>query len=159
MPRAKIVSIDANVHGERGWFLPQFPVGMSINMPASLGRVIPDAHSVVAKHDPLAVDGDLGEVIEPKEVLREFSGLLVMIARHEVDLPATNLPPICECSSAVADAKISDEVKNIARFNVGIQAVKDHAIHLFNVGKGTIAVLDDVAVPEMEVRCKPNIRH
>ena len=58
-----------------------------------------------------------------------------------------------------AHAKIPKKIERVVLLDVRVHPIRDEAIHLFRVRKRTIAIADDVEVPEVEIGCEPGIGH
>jgi hypothetical protein len=91
VPRAEIVSVNADIHGKGSRHVREVPVRMSVQVPRSMMGAIPDPHGMVTNHDGLAMYGDFRKVAEPRELLGQLANLLVVITRHRKDVLAANL--------------------------------------------------------------------
>src|ERR1017187_3238937 len=58
-----------------------------------------------------------------------------------------------------AHAKIPKEVERVVWLDVRVHPIRDVRIHLFRALKRTIAIADDVEVPEVKIGCEPRIGH
>ena len=73
---------------EREVGVSEVPVRMSVQLPCSMMRAIPDALGIVTDHDGLAMYGDFRKVAKPRELLGHLANLfvvitpLVMTSRH-----------------------------------------------------------------------------
>lgn len=132
---------------------------MSVQVPRSMMRAIPDPHGVVTDHDGLAIYGDFRKVAEPRELLGQLANLFVVITRHRKDLLAANLLAVLQSLRLAPDAEIPKEIEDIIGLNGGVETVKDRLIHFLDASKRSITVADYVAMPEMKIRRKPYVRH
>jgi hypothetical protein len=113
----------------------------------------------VAEHDSLSVDRDFRKIIEPRKFLIKFASFLVMVSGECKYLLATNLLAKLRSSCLWADAEISEEVQNVVRLCTRVQAFQNLVIHFFDSLERTIAVSNDVLVPQMKVGGEPNVEH
>src|SRR5580704_6639762 len=101
MPRAEIVSVNADIHGKGSRCVREVPMRMSVQVPRSMMGAIPNPHGVVTDHDGLAMYGDFRKV-EPRELLGQLANLFVVISRHRKDLhcseSACGTPALSPCS-------------------------------------------------------------
>ncbi len=132
---------------------------MSVKMPCSVMRPIPNAHSIVAEHDWLAMYGDFRKVVQPRKLLSQLASFFVVIAGERIDLPATKVLAVLQNPRLTSDAEISQEIESVIRLHRGIQTFEDRLIHLLDISKRAITVADDIAVPEMKICCEPYVRH
>jgi len=107
----------------------------------------------------LSVERDLCEILETRKFLSKFAGFLVMVYGECEYLLAANLLAKLRSSCLWADAKISEEVQNIARFYTRVQAFQNLLIHFLDSLERAIAVSNYVLVPQMKVGGEPNIEH
>jgi hypothetical protein len=159
MPGAEIVSVNADIHGKGSRCGREVPMRMSVQVPRSMMRAIPDPHCIVTDHDGLAIYGDFRKVAEPRELLGYLSNLLVVIPWHRKDLPAPNLLAVLQSPDLAPDAEIPKEIEDVIRLNGGVETFEDRLIHFLDVSKRSITVADYVAMPEMKVRREPFVRH
>ncbi len=132
---------------------------MSVQVPRSMMRVIPDPHGVVTNHDGLAMYGDFRKVVEPRELLGELANLFVVITRHRKDFLAANLLAVLQSLRLAPNAEIPKEIEDVIGLNGGVETVEDRLIHFLDASKRSIAVTDYVAMPEMKIRREPYVRH
>ena len=69
---------------------------MSVELPRSAVRTVPDTQGVVTKHDRLTVDGNFRQIVVPGEFLFQLASLFVMISRHGEDLLTSNPATVFE---------------------------------------------------------------
>ena len=159
MPRAEIVRVNADIHGKGSRCVGKVPMRMSVQVPRSMMRAIPDPHGVVTDHDGLAMYGDFCKVAEPREHLGQVANLFVVITRHRKDFLAANLLAVLQSLRLAPDAEIPKEIESVIRLYRGVQAFKDRLIHLLDTSKRAIAVADYVGVSKMKICCEPCVRH
>jgi hypothetical protein len=58
-----------------------------------------------------------------------------------------------------AQAEIPKEIQRVVRLDVRVHPIRDVGIHFFGARKRTIAVADDVEVPEVKIGREPRIGH
>ena len=153
VPRAEIVSVNADIHGKRSRCVREVPVRMSVQVPRSMMGAIPDPHCIVTDHDGLAMYGDFRKVAEPRKLLGHLANLFVVIARHRKDLLAANLLAMLQSSHLAPDAEISKEIENVIGLNRGVETVEDRLIHFLDASKRSITVTDYVACLLYTSRC------
>ena len=132
---------------------------MSVQVPRSMMGAIPDPHGVVTDHDGLAMYGDFRKVAEPRELLRQFANLSVVITRHRKDLLAATLLAVLQSLRLAPDAEIPKEIEDVMDLNGGVETVEDRLIHFLDASKRSITVADYVVMPEMKIRREPYVRH
>ena len=132
---------------------------MSVQVPRSMMRSIPDPHGVVTDHDGLAMYGDFRKVAEPRELLGQLANLFVVITRHRKDLLAANLLAVLQSLRLAPDAEIPKEIEDVIGLNGGVETVEDRLIHFLDASKRSITVADYVVMPEMKIRSEPCVRH
>ena len=132
---------------------------MSVQVPRSMMRVIPDPHGVVTNHDGLAMYGDFRKVVEPRELLGELANLFVVITRHRKDFLAANLLAVLQSLRLAPDAEIPKEIEDVIGLNRRVETVEDRLIHFLDASKRSITVADYVAMPKMKIRGEPYVRH
>ena len=59
---------------------------------------MPDSHRVVAEHDGLIANVDLGDFFDPDELVHDVFDDAVVVAKNEVDLLAANLLPVTKAT-------------------------------------------------------------
>ena len=84
---------------------------MSVQVPRSMMRAIPDPHGIVTDHDGLAMYGDFRKVAEPREHLGQLANLFVVITRHRKDFLAANLLAVLQSLRLAPDAEIPKEIQ------------------------------------------------
>jgi hypothetical protein len=132
---------------------------MSVQVPRSMMRAIPDPHGVVTDHDGLAMYGDLRKVTEPREPLGQLANLLVVISRHRKGILAANLLAVLQRFRLAPDAEIPKEIQDVIDLNGGVETFEDRLIHFLDASKRSITVADYVAMPKMKIRREPYVRH
>jgi hypothetical protein len=83
----------------------------------------------------------------------------VVISVDEVDRLAGNLIAIegdCLWSS---HAEVPEEIEHVIRLHRRIHALHNSRVHLMRACERTVAVTNDVEVPEMKVGRKPSVNH
>ena len=111
---------------------------MSVQVPRSMMRAIPDPHGVVTDHDGLAMYGDFRKVAEPRELLGQFANLFVVISRHRKDFLAANLLAVLQSFRLAPDAEIPKEIEDVIGLNGGVETVEDRLIHFLDASKRSI---------------------
>lgn len=159
MPRAKLVSIDANIKGERQRFVWQITVRMSVEVPRALSVMRPHPHRIMTKHDSLLSCVDLGEQIPGSKEMLVLARRPVVVAFDKVDGPARQPLSIGGHAVRSSEAEISEEIESIVWLGGCVDALADRFVHLLGVRKGTIAVPNDAEVAEMKVGGEPDAAH
>jgi hypothetical protein len=159
VPRAEIVSVNADIHGKGSRRVREVPMRMSVQVPRSMMRVIPDPHGVVTNHDGLAMYGDFRKVAEPRELLGQLANLFVVITRHRKDFLAANLLAVLQSLRLAPDAEVPKEIEDVIGLNGGVEKVEDRLIHFLDASKRSITVADYVVMPEVKIRREPYVRH
>jgi len=159
MPRAEIVSVNADIHRKGSRCVREVPMRMSVQVPRSMMGAIPDPHGVMTNHDGLAMYRDFRKVAEPRELLGQLANLFVVIARHRKDFLAVNLLAVLQSLSLAPDAEIPKEIEDVIGLNGGVETVEDRLIHFLDASKRSITVADNVAMPKMKIRREPYVRH
>lgn len=132
---------------------------MSVQVPRSMMRAIPDPHGVMTDYDGPAMYGDFRKVAEPRELLGEIANLFVVIARHCKDFLAPNLLAVLQSLRLAPDTEITKEIQDVIGLNGGVETVEDRLIHFLDASKRSIAVADYVGMPEMKICRKPYVWH
>src|SRR6266568_4127973 len=148
MPRAEIVSVNADIHGKGSRHVREVPMGMSVQMPRSMMGAIPDPHGVVTNHDGLAMYGDFRKVAEPRELLGQLANLFVVITRHRKDFLAANLLAVLLSVRLAPDAEIPKKIEDVIGLNGGVETVEDRLIHFLDASKRSITVADMLLCPK-----------
>ena len=81
----------------------------------------------------------------------DFACHLVMVAFNEMDLFAVQTLSIGRYLFDTAHAKIPKEVERIVLLDVRVNPIRDVRIHLFRGRERSIAIADDVEVPEVKI--------
>ena len=108
MPWSKIVRINSNIHRERSWVIAQSTMRMTVQVPGSAERVMPDPHGVVAEHDYLTVEFHFGELLPPPELGRDLLGASIVIAFDEKDVLTPNALGVLERVFAGPPAEVAE---------------------------------------------------
>jgi hypothetical protein len=82
-----------------------------------------------------------------------------MVSLNKMDRLAVQALAIGRDFFNAAHAKIPKEIERIVWLDVRVHPIRDVRIHLFRARKRTIAIADDVEVPEVKVRREPRIGH
>ena len=82
-----------------------------------------------------------------------------MIAFNKVDRPANNSFSVSCHLFRSTQTEVSKGVNDIIRLGARIHSVCDRVVPLLHIRKGTIAVPNNVEVPEVKVRREPHISH
>ena len=132
---------------------------MAIELPRPTRVVRPNLHGVVAENDPLLANPNFRKRTPRRKQVLYFSRRSVVISVDEVDRLAGNLIAIegnCFWSS---HAEVPEEIEHVIRLHRRVQALDDRLVHLLRVREWTVAVANDVEVPEMKVGGKPGVSH
>jgi len=82
-----------------------------------------------------------------------------MVSLNKMDRLAVQALAIVRHLFNVPHAEIPKEIERIVRLDVRVHPIHDVRIHLFRARKRTIAIADDVEVPEVKIGCEPRIGH
>jgi hypothetical protein len=82
-----------------------------------------------------------------------------MVSLNNVDRLAVQAIAIGRHLFSIAHAEIPKEIERIVWLDVRVHPICDVRIHLFRARKRTIAIADDVEVPEVKIGCEPRIGH
>jgi hypothetical protein len=132
---------------------------MAIELPRPARVLRPDLHGIVTENDPLLTHPNFGERTPRGEQVLYLSSRIVVISVDEVDGLAGNLIAIegnCFWSS---HAEVPEEIEHVVWLHRRIHAFDDRLVHLLRVRERTVAVSNDVEVPEMKVGRKPGVSH
>ena len=88
-----------------------------------------------------------------------FARHFVMVSLNKMDRLAVQTLAIGHHLFNAAHAKIPKKIERIVWLDVRVHPIRDVRIHLFRVVKRTIAIADDVEVPEVKIGCEPSIGH
>jgi hypothetical protein len=113
----------------------------------------------MAENDPLLAHLDLGQRTPRREDLRYLPCRPVVISINEVDCLAGDLIAIKGNGLRAAHAEVSEEIEHVIRLDQRIQTLQDGCVHLPRVREGTVAVANDIEVPQMKVGRKPSVSH
>lgn len=89
----------------------------------------------------------------------KLSHCFVVIAFSKVNRPACQPLPIGSHLFRLPHAEVAEEIENVVRLDTRIYTICNRIIHLLDVCKRTLAVPNDVEVPEVEVGREPNVTH
>ena len=119
----------------------------------------PDAHCVMAKNDSLLTYMNFGQRTPGSKHALGFARHLVMVSLDKMDhLAVQSLAIGCDLFDA-AHAEISEEIQRVVWLDTLVHPIHDARVHLFRGRERSIAVVNDVEVPEMEVGREPSISH
>jgi hypothetical protein len=113
----------------------------------------------MAKNDSLLVQLDFGQGTPGRKEVLELSRHFVMIAVNEMDRLAAQALAVGRDLFNIAHAKVPKEIERIVLLNARVHPIQDARIHLFRALKRTIAIADDVEVPEVKIGREPRIGH
>src|ERR1035437_2358382 len=82
-----------------------------------------------------------------------------MVSLNKMDRLAVQALAIGRDFFNAAHAKIPKEVERIFWLDVRVHSIRDVRIHLFRVLKRTIAIADNVEMPEVKIGGEPRIGH
>ena len=82
-----------------------------------------------------------------------------MVSLNKMDRLAVQALAIGRHLFNVPHAEIPKEIEGIVRLDVRVHPIRDVRIHLFRARKRTVAVANDVEVPEVKVGREPRIGH
>ena len=82
-----------------------------------------------------------------------------MVSLNKMDRLAVQALAIGRHLFNSAHAKIPKEIERIVWLDVRVHPIRDVRIHLFRARKRTIAIADDVEVPEVKIGGEPRIGH
>ena len=82
-----------------------------------------------------------------------------MVSLNKMDRLAVQALPIGRHLFNTAHAEVSKEIQRIVWLDVRVHPIRDMRIHLFRGRKRTIAIADDVEVPEVKIGREPRIGH
>jgi len=119
----------------------------------------PDAHCVMAKNDSLLAHMDFGQGTPGSKDALGFARHFVVVSLDKMDRLAVQELAIRSHLFNAAHAKIPKEIERIVWLDVRVHPIRDGHIHLFRVRKRTIAIANDIEVPEVKIGCEPGIGH
>jgi hypothetical protein len=132
---------------------------MAIELPRPARVLRPHLHGIVAENDPLLTHPDLGERTPRGKQVLYLSSRIIVISVDEVDRLAGNLIAIESNCFWSSHAKVPEEIEYVVRLHRRIHPFDDCLVHLLRVRERTVAVANDVEVPEMKVGRKPGVSH
>jgi hypothetical protein len=113
----------------------------------------------VAENDSLLAHLDLGQRTPRREDLLYLPRRPVVVSVNEMDCLAGDLIAIEGDGLWAAHAEVSEEIEHVIRLDQRIQTLQDGRVHLSRVCERTVAVANDIEVPQMKVGRKPNVSH
>ena len=87
----------------------------------------------------------------------KFARHLVVIAFNEMDLFTVQTLSIGRHLFNAAHTEIAEEIQRVVCLDALVHPIRDARIHLFRARKRTIAIADDVEVPEVKIGREPRI--
>jgi len=118
-----------------------------------------DAHRIMAKNDSLLTHVNFGQGTPGSKDALGFARHFVMVSLDKMDRLAVQTLAISRHLFNAAHAKIPKKIERIVWLDVRVHPIRDARIHLFRVRKRTIAIADDVEVPEVKIGGEPRIGH
>ena len=82
-----------------------------------------------------------------------------MVSLNKMDRLAVQELAIGRHLFNAAHAEIPKKIERIVWLDVRVHPIRDARIHLFRVLKRTIAIANDVEMPEVKIGCEPRIGH
>ena len=82
-----------------------------------------------------------------------------MVSLNKMDRLAIQALAIGRHLFNAAHAKVPKEIERVVWLDVRVHPIRDVRIHFFRARKRTIAIADDVEVPEVKIGCEPGIGH
>ena len=119
----------------------------------------PDAHRVMAKNDSLLAHMDFGQGTPGSKNALGFARHFVMVSLNKMDSLAVQTLAIGSDFFNAAHAEITDEIQYVIWLDALVHPIHDARIHLFRGRERSIAVANDVEVPEVEIGREPSISH
>src|ERR1035441_3076984 len=119
----------------------------------------PDAHRVMAKNDSLLTHMDFGQGTPGSKKALRFARHFVMVSLNKMDRLAVQALAISRHLFSIAHAEIPKKIERIVWLDVRVHPIRDVRIHLFRARERTIAIADDVEVPEVKIGREPWIGH
>jgi hypothetical protein len=113
----------------------------------------------VAENDSLLTHLDLGQRTPRREDLLYLPRRPVVVSVNKVDSLAGDLIAIEGDGLRAAHAEVSEEIEHVIRLDQRIQTLQDGRVHLPRVCERTVAVANDIEVPQMKVGRKPSVSH
>jgi hypothetical protein len=102
---------------------------------------------------------DLGQRTPRGEDLLYLPGRPVVVSVNEVDCLAGDLIAIEGDGLRAAHAEVTEEIEHVIWLDQRIQTLQDGRVHLPRVCERTVAVANDIEVPQMKVGRKPSVSH
>lgn len=136
-------------------------MGVTVAVPYSVVRAIPDPVCVVAQEDALVLAircigiGHLQhvDILDPDEEILDLVDLLIVVAQDQMD---TAIQPSSQFSgiTMAAEGEITHIVHIIIGSDNSVPVGDDDLVHLLDGGKWSLRVLDDSLMEPMDVRCE-----
>jgi regulator of RNase E activity RraB len=113
----------------------------------------------MAKNDSLLTYMNFGQRTPGSKDALGFAHHLVMVSLDKMDRLAVQALAIGRDLFDAAHAEITEEIQRVVWLDTLIHTIHDARVHLFRGRERSIAVANDVEVPEMEVGREPSISH
>jgi len=153
------MGINPDIHRKRQRIIEQVAVGVPIELPCAASRMRPDAHRVMAKNDSLLAHMNLRQGTPGSKDALGFARHFVMVPLDKMDRLAVQALAIGHHLFNASHAKVPEEIERIIWLDVRVHPIRDVRIHLFRARKRTIAIANDVEMPEVKIGCEPSIGH
>jgi hypothetical protein len=113
----------------------------------------------MAENDSLLAHMDFGQGTPGSKNALGFTRHFVVVSLDKMDRLAVQALAIGRHLFNAAHAKVPKKIERVVWLDVSVHPVRDVHIHLFRARKRTIAIADDVEVPEVEIGCEPGFGH
>ena len=159
--RLEVIDIYAGIQHQRV-LLNQGPIlGISIGVNVPMNHIAahhvrPRHHWIMAERQlMLAVCGveQIAGTFKPEREIAFLNPCPVMIADNKMLLPS-ELPQVFLRRFSISEHQITKDIDCVGIGDFFIPFFNKTLIHLINAGKRTIAKLDNIAMPQMEVACE-----
>lgn len=120
---------------------------------------MPCPHRIVAEHDSLVPNRDLGEFLHPLELVCDLRNDAIVVSEDEMNTAATNSLAIGERHLRPAHAEVAQEVQLIFSLHALVEPGEDHVVHFRSAIEWTVAVSNDVGMTEVEIGREPRSLH
>ena len=111
----------------------------------------------MAENDSLLTHMNFGQRTPGSKDALGFARHFVMVSLHKMNRLAVQALAIGRDFFNAAHAKIPKKIERIVWLDVRVHPIRDARIHLFRTRKRSIAIADDVEVPEVKIGCEPGI--
>lgn len=125
---------------------------MAIQMPVAVMRFVPDTHGVMAQDDPLLTMLDGMEMVDTREARLNLECFLFVVADDEVNVAVEPRDVVI----GRLHGEVAEMVNSVVRSDDRIPVANQILVHRVDGTVRTIAVFDDVSVPEMGVASEEN---